>query len=110
MYDSYIFVMYAYDLVKSWECEKYGYPTNTDVMDVWGEIIDKPGLEDYFGQFKKLIWSGQQTVRHGGDNKPLTALHLSFSRNRLWIDENIGACYDTAKVASKYQSSIFHAR
>lgn len=84
----------------SWECEKYGYPTNTDVMDVWGEIIDKPGLEDYFGQFKKLIWSGQQTVRHGGDNKPLTALHLSFSRNRLWIDENIGACYDTAKVAN----------
>lgn len=82
----------------SMECAKYGIPDNQDVEDVWGQIIDKPGLEDYFGQFKKLIWNSQVTVRHMGENKPLTALHLTFGRIRLWIDENISACYNKEKV------------
>jgi hypothetical protein len=83
------------------ECKKYGNPINDDVMDVWGEIIDKPGLEDYFGQFVKLIWKGQQvSVRHIGQEKPLTAIFLTFSRIRLWIDEHIASCYDEGKVAN----------
>lgn len=85
----------------SLECDKYGDPNNDDVADVWGEIIDKPGLEDYFDQFKKLVWSGQQvSVRHNGDKLPLTAIHLTFGRIRLWIDENIATCYDPDTVAN----------
>lgn len=85
----------------SWECDKFGKPDNDDVEDVWGEIIDKPGLEDYFGQFKKLIWaSPPAAVRHIGETKPLTGIHLTFGRIRLWIDENIGGCYDADKVAN----------
>ena len=87
------------------ECAKYGIPDNQDVEDVWGEIIDKPGLEDYFGQFKKLIWNSQVTVRHMGENKPLTALHLTFGRIRLWIDENISACYNKEKVEGIHVTS-----
>ena len=52
-------------LNKSLECDKYGDPNNDDVADVWGEIIDKPGLEDYFDQFKKLDFSlnSDQTLK-----------------------------------------------
>lgn len=90
-------------LNKSVECAKYGHPNNNDVFDVWGEVIDKPGLEDYFDQFGKLIWKGQQvSARHSGDKQPLTAMYLTFGRIRLWIDEHITNCYDAAKVASKF--------
>lgn len=80
------------------ECKKFGKPANDDVMDVWGEILDKPGLEDYFDQFKKLVWDEKKSVRHVGDTKPLTAFYNTFGRVRLWIDENIGSCYDQAKI------------
>lgn len=88
------------------ECNKYGNPINSDVVEVWGKIIDKEGLEDYFSQFRKLVWSGQQSaVRHMGATKPLTALYLEFSRIRLWIDESISQCHDPSKVTEGSKGS-----
>lgn len=85
----------------SWECKKYGTPDNEDVEKVWGKIIDKEGLEDHFSQFKKLIWNSQpMSVRHVGNQTPLTALWLTFGKIRMWIDENIDVCIDQKKLDS----------
>ena len=69
---------------------------------MWGKIIDKEGLEDHFSQFKKLIWNSQpMSVRHVGNQTPLTALWLTFGKIRMWIDENIDVCIDQQKLDSK---------
>ena len=77
-------------------------------QEVWGKIIDKEGLEDHFSQFKKLIWNSQpMSVRHVGNQTPLTALWLTFGKIRMWIDENIDVCIDQQKLDSKKVKKCF---
>lgn len=82
------------------DCAKFGFPDQTDVFDVWGEIIDK--VDDHYDQFKKLVWptQAQQNMRVNAAklDRPLYALYLFFGKYRLWIDENIGTCYNTEKI------------
>lgn len=79
------------------DCKKFGNPNQDDVADVWAEFGgDK--IKDQYNLFGKLIWPasaadglrGRQTV----EEAPLTNLWLQFARWRLWINENISACYD----------------
>lgn len=84
------------------DCAKFGIPDQSDVIDVWGEIIDSEKLEDLYDQFKKLIWPNHQQhnmrVSQAKLDYPLTALYLYFGKYRLWIDENISACYNQDKI------------
>merc|ERR1711976_1069105 len=79
------------------DCRKYGNPNQSDVSDVWAEFGGNK-IKDQYNLFGKLIWPasaadglrGRQTVQEA----PLTNLWLQFARWRLWINENISACYD----------------
>ena len=70
------------------------------MYDVWGEVIDK--VDDHYDQFKKLVWptQAQQNMRVNAAklDRPLYALYLFFGKYRLWIDENIGTCYNKEKI------------
>lgn len=86
------------------DCERFGISGQSDVLDVWGEIIDSDKIEDQYDQFKKLVWTDpNQTLRVKQPklDKPLTTLHLFFGKLRLWIDEHIGGCYDENKIVQK---------
>lgn len=89
-----------FDQKLSEDCAKFGLPDQSDVVDVWGEIISSDKLTDHYDQFKKLVW-GQQQVRVNSAKlgKPLTTLYLFFGKYRLWIDEHIGVCHNPAKIA-----------
>lgn len=79
------------------DCRKFGNPNQDDVSDVWAEFGGNK-IKDQYNLFGKLIWPvsaadglrGRQTVQEA----PLTNLWLQFARWRLWINENISACYD----------------
>jgi len=89
------------------DCEKFGQSGQYDVADVWGEIIPSEKLEDHYNQFQKLVWpNGQQSLRVNAAKleKPLNALYLFFGKYRLWIDENIGGCYDQLKISAMSKS------
>merc|ERR1712037_1062193 len=79
------------------DCKKFGNPNQDDVADVWAEFGgDK--IKDQYNLFGKLIWpaSAADGLRVGQtvEEAPLTNLWLQFARWRLWINENISACYD----------------
>jgi len=84
------------------DCKKFGTPVWQDVQDVWGELISSDKLEDKYNQFQKLVWphGSQQTMRVNAAKleKPLNALYLIFGKYRLWIDEQIGSCYNQDKI------------
>lgn len=85
-------------------CNRFGNPDNADAFEVFGQKFwANYNQSDWAKYISQLVLDDGKTARAGPSqlrmDKPMTSIFLNYAKLRLWVEENLGACYDEAKIA-----------
>ena len=84
-------------------CNKFGNPENDDAYEVFGQkFFQNYNSSQWQKYIAPLVLDDGKQQRAGPSqlrmDKPMTSIFLNYAKLRLWVEENLGACYDEDKI------------
>ena len=84
-------------------CNKFGNPENDDAYEVFGQkFFNNYNSSQWQKYIAPLVLDDGKQQRAGPSqlrmDKPMTSIFLNYAKLRLWVEENLGACYDEDKI------------
>jgi len=84
-------------------CNKFGNPENDDAYEVFGQkFFQNYNSSQWAKYIAPLVLDDGKQQRAGPSqlrmDKPMTSIFLNYAKLRLWVEENLGACYDEDKI------------